>query len=160
MQNKNLLRSKCYLCLSPQQSSPGPSWGTVFLPLFAGSEMWSERKDLNSEALAHWRNQLVEIYALDALWWCICIIVLVCLVVVALQAQWRGRRPVKTSYSVWTGQVLLGQVHFGQDKDGPLSLGVHLANQVGYNAALCIHAAIWTERERSHVAIDETIVYR
>lgn len=54
----------------------------------------------------------------------------------------------KTSYSAWAGQVLLSQVHFGQDKDGPLSLRVHLANQVCYNAPLCIHTAIWTTSKR------------
>lgn len=54
----------------------------------------------------------------------------------------------KISYSAWAGKVLLSQVHFGQDKDGPLSLRVHLTNQVCYNAPLCVHTAIWTMSKR------------
>lgn len=54
----------------------------------------------------------------------------------------------KLSYSARAGQVLLSQVHFGQDKDSPLPLRIHLANQVCYNAALCVHTAIWTMREK------------
>ena len=52
-------------------------------------------------------------------------------------------RTPKLSYSAWAGQILLSQVNFGQDKDGPPPLRVHLANQVCYDAPLCIHTAVW-----------------
>lgn len=55
---------------------------------------------------------------------------------------------VKLSYSARAGQVLFSQVHLCQDKDGPLTLGVHLANQICYNAPLCIHTAIWRETRK------------
>ena len=47
------------------------------------------------------------------------------------------------SYPARAGQVLLGQVHFGQDEYGPLAMGVHLADQVCDDAALRVHTAIW-----------------
>ena len=42
-------------------------------------------------------------------------------------------------YSAGAGQVLLSQVHFGQNKNGPLPLGIHLTDQVCHNAALGIY---------------------
>lgn len=52
---------------------------------------------------------------------------------------------VWSPYSAGTGQILFSQINFGEDKDGPLPLRVHLAHQVCYNAPLCIHTAIWVK---------------
>lgn len=50
-------------------------------------------------------------------------------------------------YSAWAGQVLLSQINLGQHKDGPLPMWIHLTDQVRDYAPLCIHTAIWWQKE-------------